>query len=67
MASNVELSKCHGKLLFTHTDTYSDVVKFLESCIERTPDMYLLELRQELWENVGVKVAECMIAWTLRR
>ncbi|KAF9228894.1 hypothetical protein BS17DRAFT_690481 [Gyrodon lividus] len=38
---------------------------FLEGCIERTPDIYLIELQQELKEACGMIVDETNISHTL--
>ncbi|KIJ07458.1 hypothetical protein PAXINDRAFT_90369, partial [Paxillus involutus ATCC 200175] len=42
-------------------------ISFLEGCIERTPDIYLTELQQELEEACGVRVDETTISRTLRQ
>jgi len=40
---------------------------YLESCIERTPDLYLRELQQMLFEARGVLVSEVCIERSLKR
>jgi transposase len=41
--------------------------QYLEACIERTPDIYVSELKEELEEACGVGVSESTIKRTLRR
>lgn len=38
---------------------------YLEGCIERTPDIYLIELKEELCEARGLDVATATIHRTL--
>ncbi|KAJ8579583.1 hypothetical protein M405DRAFT_704375, partial [Rhizopogon salebrosus TDB-379] len=39
----------------------------IEACIERSPDMYINELEQELLESAKIDVSEDTILRTLRR
>jgi hypothetical protein len=41
--------------------------QYLESCIERTPDIYVSELQDELCQARGVVVSESTIIRTLQR
>ncbi|KAF8957714.1 hypothetical protein BDZ97DRAFT_1669451 [Flammula alnicola] len=42
-------------------------VAYLESCIERTPDIYISELQEELLEARGVEASDATIIRTLKR
>ncbi|KAJ2913748.1 hypothetical protein MD484_g6667, partial [Candolleomyces efflorescens] len=42
-------------------------VAYLESLIERTPDLYLTELQEELEVSFDIRVSEWIVAETLRR
>jgi len=47
--------------------TYQEVSKYLESLLERTPDLYLHELRKDLVSNRSVYVSLSTISRTLQK
>lgn len=50
-----------------YSDITSHFCQFLESCIERTPDIMLFELAEELKSVRGVEVSANTIRKTMRR
>ncbi|KDQ09081.1 hypothetical protein BOTBODRAFT_535246, partial [Botryobasidium botryosum FD-172 SS1] len=41
-------------------------IAFIESCIERTPDIYLVELQAELYDAYGIIISLSTISRTLK-
>lgn len=67
MLNGIDCAVRQSYFIYTDMCTLSSHKKYLESLLERTPDLYLRELQRDLMTNRGVHVSLGTISRTLKR